>query len=225
MKFKAKGEKAEILIYDDIGEGWFGGISAKSFADEVKKLGNIKEINVRINSYGGSVFDGLAIYNTLKKHPANVTVDVDGIAASIASIIAMAGDTVNIAENGFLMIHDPWTMAMGTAEDLRSEADVMDKVRTSLLDTYMTKATTDRDTISQMMTDETWLTAQEAADIGLVHNLTEEAKLAACANKEIMKQFTKLPDPLKAREAETPRLNAFKVKQARMEQALKRKKL
>lgn len=216
---KAKGTSAEVLIYENIGEGWFGGISAKAFADEIKKLGNVKTINVRINSYGGSVFDGLAIYNTLKKHSAQVNVDIDGIAASIASIIAMAGDTINMAENGLMMIHDPWSVAMGTAEDLRAEADVMDKVRDSLLDTYMTR-TSDRDMISNMMSEETWLTAAEAADIGLVDNLTDQAKLAACANREITKHFRKLPEKLKAHE--TPRLNASQLYSARMAKTLRK---
>ena len=220
---KAKGTSAEVLIYDDIGEGWFGGISAKAFAEDIKKLGNIKKIDVRINSYGGSVFDGLAIYNTLKKHSAEVSVAIDGIAASIASIIAMAGDTISIAENGFLMIHDPWSVAMGTAEDLRSEADVMDKVRDSLLDTYMNKATVSRQEISDMMSNETWLTAKEAANTGLVDTLVEETKLAACGNKEILKQFHKIPDSLK--QQEKPKLNMAKINAATMQQTLRKLKI
>ena len=107
FEIKCKGTMADILIYEDIGDGWLGGISAKTFADELKKLKNLTQLNVRINSPGGAVFDGLAIYNTLKKHKANVTVSIDGLAASIASVIAMAGDQITMAENALMMIHDP----------------------------------------------------------------------------------------------------------------------
>lgn len=220
---KAKGDKAEVLIYEDIGDGWYGGVSAKGFADDVKKLGNVKEIFVRINSYGGSVFDGLAIYNTLKNHKATITVNIDGIAASIASIIAMAGDEINIAANGFMMIHDPWTIAAGTAEDLRAEAEIMEKVRGSLLDTYMLKASVERDVISNLMAAETWLTAEEAATNGLVTNITDEVKLAACANIELLKKFKHIPINLIPEEK--PRVENHKLKYAKMNQVLQKRKL
>lgn len=194
LKIQAKGKTAEVLIYDDIGEGWFGGISAKSFADEIKKLGKMDELNVRINSYGGSVFDGLAIYNTLKKNTARIVVDIDGIAASIASIIAMAGDEIRMADNGFMMIHDPWAMAMGTSEDMRREADVLDQVRGSLLDTYMKRATISEDEISTMMTEETWLTAADAVEAGLADEQTEAMAIAAHAKPEILKKFKHMPN-------------------------------
>ncbi len=225
FEIKAKGEKAEILIYEDIGEGWLGGISAKLFADEVKKLGKLKEINVRINSYGGSVFDGLAIYNTLRNNPARIVVAIDGIAASIASIIAMAGDEISIAENGFIMIHDPWMVAAGTADDLREQADVMDKIRDSLLDTYMSKTKSDRDEISNMMKDETWLNAQEALDHGFVDSLTGEVKLAACGNTEISSKYRHIPDSLLLQAKETPRKDELKQKFAHINQILRKHKL
>lgn len=224
MKIIKNADKsAEILLYDDIGESWLGGISAKSFADEVNKLGRLTNINVRINSYGGSVHDGIAIYNTLKKNHARVTVDIDGIAASIASVIAMAGDEINIAANGFMMIHDPWSIAMGTADDFRHEAELMDKIRDSLLDTYMLKASTTRDNISDMMSKETWLTAQEALDIGLVTNLTGDVALAACANKEILKHMSHIPDSLLPKER--ARMDKTKVLSMKIQQRLKQRNL
>lgn len=184
MKIKNKGKgKAEILIYEDIGEGWLGGISAKGFADMIKseetENGKLTEINVRINSAGGSVFDGVAIYNTLKKHNARITVDIDGLAASIASIVAMAGDEVRAAENSMLMIHDPWLVTSGSADELRETAELLDKVRGQLLDTYTKRTGADEETISQMMTDETWMTASEAMDIGLIDSVTDEMQMAA----------------------------------------------
>ena len=103
-EFRGQAKGAEIVIYDEIGAF---GIPAKAFVDELKALGPVAELTVRINSPGGSVFDGVAIYNALKRHDAAITVWIDGIAASIASMIAMAGDEVVMPENAMLMLHDP----------------------------------------------------------------------------------------------------------------------
>ena len=178
-QIKAKTSSAEILIYEEIGDGWMGGISAKQFAEDVKGLKNVSDINVRINSEGGSVFDGHAIYNTLKNHKARVTVDIDGLAASIASIIAMAGDEIRMAENAFMMIHDPWMVAAGTAGELRSQADVMDKVQEKLVNTYVKRTNGDAEQISAWMADETWMNAEEALERGFVDSITEETRMAA----------------------------------------------
>lgn len=222
LEIKAKGnQSAEIMIYDDIGEGWLGGISAKQFADEVKKLGRLESLTVRINSYGGSVFDGLAIYNTLKSNPARVNIHIDGIAASIASIIAMSGDDISMAGNGFFMIHDPWTVAAGTASDLRDQADIMDKVRDSLLDTYTKKASVKRDVISDMMAAETWMNATEALDYGFIHSVSGEMQVAACANPEILSKFKHKPD-LTVQPKESKRLDASKAVTAKMAARLNR---
>src|SRR5262245_27525916 len=103
---KARAEEAEVYIYEDVGSGWFGGVSAKQFADDLRALGQVQTINVHINSAGGEVFDGVAIYHTLVQHPARVVSHVDGLAASIASVIAMAGDEIRITEAGMFMIHN-----------------------------------------------------------------------------------------------------------------------
>ena len=180
MKIINKGnKKAEVLIYEDIGDGWMGGLSAKRFADDLNALGKLSEINVRINSPGGSVFDGVAIYNTLRKNGAQIIVDIDGLAASIASVIAMAGDVVNMADNALLMIHDPWGVFAGNADDLRQQADLLDTVQGTLVDTYMKRATASREDIQQMMHDETWMTAEEALGHGLIDSVTDEVKMAA----------------------------------------------
>src|SRR6478609_6695251 len=111
---KAKGTTAgEIYIYEDVGDSWFGGVTAKQFAADLKELGPVQTLDVRINSGGGDVFDGLAIYRQLVDHPAKVVSHIDGFAASIASIIAMAGDEIRISEAGFVMIHDAWGVAVG----------------------------------------------------------------------------------------------------------------
>lgn len=175
-------DRAEIHLYEDIGEGWFGGVSAKTFTDDVKKLGDVKSIDLRINSPGGSVFEGVTIYNILKSHQARVIVHIDGLAASIASVVAMAGDEILMAENALMMIHDPWGMTVGTAEDLRAEAGVLDTVKATLIDTYAKRTKQGKDKIAAMMEAETWMTAIEAVELGFADRVSEEALLAACVD-------------------------------------------
>lgn len=194
-QIKAQAKSAEILIYDEIGESWLGGISAKQFAEDVKALPKVDDITVRINSEGGSVFDGTAIYNTLKNHKATISVKIDGLAASIASIIAMAGDTIEMAENGFMMIHDPWMVAAGTAEELRSQADVMDKVQEKLVSTYAKRTGSDSEQIAEWMAAETWMTADEAHERGFIDTITDASRMAAkVRNRE---RYKHLPPDLK----------------------------
>jgi len=179
FELKAKGKTVEIWIYEDIGDTWIGGLSAKQFADELKAAGAVNEINIYLNSSGGSVMDGLAIYNTLKRHKAHKTVDIDGFAVSIASLVAMAGDTIRMAENGMFMIHDPWIVTSGTADDLRTQAQAMDKIKDGLAETYHKKAVSTLDEIKDMMSAETWLSAAEALDLGFIDEITAEQKMAA----------------------------------------------
>jgi len=175
-------KSAEIHLYEDIGEGWFGGVSAKSFMEDLKALGNLNQLDVRINSPGGSVFDGVTIYNVLKSNSANVTTYVDGLAASIASIIAMAGDQIHMADNALMMIHDPWGMSMGTAEDMRAEANVLDTVKQTLIDTYAKRTGQEKALIAEMMANETWMDAEQAKSLGFADTITEEAKMAAAVD-------------------------------------------
>ena len=172
-------QKAEVYIYDDIGEGWFGGISSKDFADELKKLGDVTEINVRINSQGGSVFDGVAIYNTLLNHPAKITVDIDSAALSIASVIAMAGDTINMASNALFMIHEPHGVFSGNADELRKNADLLDMVGDQIIDTYHKNRSIEAGKLRAWLQAETWFTAAEALAAGFVDKVTGEMKVAA----------------------------------------------
>lgn len=185
MNIQMKGATAEVLLYEDIG-GYFG-ITADAFIREIKTLKDVSTINLRINSNGGNVFDGLAIYNYLKSHKARIEVDIDGLAASIASIIAMAGDDIRIADNAWMMIHDPWIVVGGSAQDLRDTADTMDGIRESLLDTYMVRATADRETISDMMAAETWLNASDATKYGLANSTKAGMKVAASVRKDWFK--------------------------------------
>jgi ATP-dependent Clp endopeptidase proteolytic subunit ClpP len=175
-------DRAEIHLYEDIGEGWFGGVSAKTFVDDIKKLGTVNHIDLRINSPGGSVFEGVTIYNVLKSHSARIVAHIDGLAASIASIVAMAGDEIHMADNALMMIHDPWGMSVGTAEDMRNEAEVLDTVKQTLIDTYAKRTGQDKDKIAQMMEVETWMSAAEAVDMGFADFVTDEELMAAAVD-------------------------------------------
>jgi ATP-dependent Clp protease, protease subunit len=167
---------AEIVIYDEIGAF---GIPAKAFIDELKALGSLPELTLRINSPGGSVFDGVAIYNALERHGAAITVWIDGIAASIASMIAMAGDEVVMPENAMLVLHDPSGMVMGTAQDMRATADALDKMKAGMLAAYRAKSGRDEAEIEALMAAETWLSAQEAVVLGLADRVEQPVRMAA----------------------------------------------
>lgn len=180
VTFLNKGRTGEIWLYDQVGDGWFGGMSAKTFGAELRALGQVDTINLHINSPGGSVFDGVSIYNQLKQHRARVVVDIDGVAASIASVIAMAGDEIRIADNAMLMIHNPYTMAAGGAEDMRKTADLLDQIRDVIASTYVKRTKKGDAEIKQMMDEETWMAAGDAADFGFVDLVTPEQRVAAC---------------------------------------------
>jgi ATP-dependent Clp endopeptidase proteolytic subunit ClpP len=173
---RARGTGAEVLIYDEIGAY---GVSAKGFLAELGALPDGVPIDLRLNSPGGSVFDAVAIYNALKRHEGTITVWIDGIAASAASYIAMAGDEIVMPENAFLMIHDPSGLVMGTAEDMRSTAQALDKVKGSLIQGYAAKSGKSDDDIAVLMAAETWLDAKDALDLGFIDRIAEPVKLAA----------------------------------------------
>jgi len=180
IRFVNRGAKTgEIWLYDQVGEGFFGGMSAKTFNDELNKLGKVDTINLRINSPGGSVFDGVAIYNTLKRHPARLEVDVDGIAASIASVIMMAGDEIRMAANAMCMIHNPMGFSMGGSDEMRKTADLLDQIKGTIVDTYAKRTGEQSAVISALMDDETWFTADEAVRHGFADVITEEQRIAA----------------------------------------------
>ncbi|MBS4017535.1 MAG: Clp protease ClpP [Dechloromonas sp.] len=151
-----------LTVFDDIGAY---GVSAKSFLDDLKSI-KAEAVNVEINSPGGDVFAGLAIYNGLRASGKKINVKVMGIAASAASLVAMAGDEIEMPENAMMMIHNPWTFAVGDADELRATADVLDKIGTSLVTTYAKRTGKDEDEIKSMLDTETWLSAQEALDMG-----------------------------------------------------------
>lgn len=187
---------AEIYLYGIIGADWFGeGVTAKQFATDLKALGDVKTIDLRINSEGGSVFDGKAMYSLLNEHKAKIIVHVDGLAASAASFVAMAGDEIEIAEGGFVMIHNAYMFAIGDAREMRRAADMLDTVNNTIIDVYVARTKGDRKAIAKMMDDETWLTGAEAVKNGFADRMVENLKVAASvAHPE---RFQKLPAQLK----------------------------
>lgn len=193
LKMQASDGQAEIYIYDDIGPSWLGLIGADRFQADLKALGAVNEITVRINSVGGDVFEGTAIYNLLNKHAANVTVDIDGVALSIASVIAMAGDTIRIAENGMLMIHNPWTIAVGESDDMLKAAELLDTVKTSIVGTYASRTGLEDEELSSLMDEETWFVGQAAVDKGFATEVTANKAVAAKYLPQLHK-FQHAPD-------------------------------
>jgi len=183
FKIENKGDKkAKIDIYDDIGGGFFFfGLTAKDFRNQLKEIGNVDEIDVFINSNGGKVFEGFAIYEMLNSHSAKINVKIDGIAASIASVIAMAGDSVVMAKNAFMMMHQPKGLFFGKSDELRNQANLLDKIENNIVDTYASRAKIKREEIQNLVKEETWLTADEAIEKGFADELSEEVEVAAFA--------------------------------------------
>lgn len=181
----------EILIYDAIGAGFFDeSITAKTIKDQLDSFNN-EDVAVRINSPGGDVFDGFAIYNLLNQYQGNVTVHIDGLAASAASIIAMAGNEILMAENGLMMIHNPWSFAIGSASEMRDTADLLDKIRDSIVTTYHAKTGVDKEEIAEMMANETWLNAEESIEKGFATDTAENQAAAFNFNKQWIKNAPK----------------------------------
>lgn len=155
---------AEVFIYDAIG---FWGVEAETFVRELNDL-DVDTIHLRINSPGGSVFDGSAIYNALIRHKASVITHIDGLAASMASIIALAGERVEMSANAFFMIHEPWGMTIGTAEDMRKQAEILDKLAANAVQLYAKKSGLSEADVVEAMAAETWYSATEAKEAGFI---------------------------------------------------------
>lgn len=192
---KAKANNtAEIYIYDEIG-CW--GISAQEFSKDLKALGNIKNLDLHIHSPGGSVFDGIAIYNLLNTYPATKTVYIDGLAASIASFIAMVGEKIIMPENAMMMIHKPWGIQGGDADDMRKYADLLDQVENVLITAYAKKTGKSNEEIAEMLAEETWLSGQECVEHGFADQLAEPVKAMAKIKSQRMKEFSNMPEAMK----------------------------
>jgi ATP-dependent Clp protease, protease subunit len=187
--------RGEIWLYGVIGEDFFGaGVSAKQFAEDLKQLGNVSTIDLHINSDGGVVTDARAMYNLLIQHKARIITHIDGIAASAASFIAMAGDEIEIAEGGFVMIHNSRGVTIGDAEDHRRMAIVLDQVNQTIVNTYMARTGQDENKIKKWMLDETWFTGKDAVKNGFADRIVADMRVAASLSRPQM--FSKLPSAL-----------------------------
>ena len=180
---KTADNETTVTLYDEIGA--FGAGSKEFLADLGKLAG--QHIHLRINSPGGSVIEGTAIYNALRRHEGGLTVHIDAMAASMASVIAMAGAPVYMADNALLMIHNPWTVSMGESKDLRKEADLLDKLKVNLRNAYVRKTGINAEEIGAMMDAETWLDAVEAVALGFADAIEEGVAAAATATPEMLR--------------------------------------
>lgn len=185
FKQSAEPSTLEIYIYGDIEsddyDWWTGAViesetSAKAFRKELEQHPDTTEIKLYINSYGGSVFEGTAIYSQLRRHPAHITAYIDGFACSIASVIAMSADKVIMPKNAMMMIHNAWQYACGNAAELRKAADDLDKINTGSMQAYLNrcKDKLPEDKLTEMLDAETWLTAAECIEYGFADEYAEQ---------------------------------------------------
>ena len=182
---KADSSEVDIFLYDHIVSSeeeaeWWGGVAPESFVKAVYAVDPAHTINLRVNSPGGSVFAARAMEQALRAHKGKVVVHIDGLAASAATFVSMAGDEIVMAKGAMFMIHKAWTGMWGNAEDLRKEADLLDKIDGTLAETYAEKTGKDVAEITEWMAAETWFTAQEALEAGFATSIAEaEAKALA----------------------------------------------
>lgn len=193
-----KDDVGNIDLYGEISDvTWWGDeITPTQFKGDLDKLGDIKNLDIHINSGGGDVFAGFTIYNILSRHSAHKTVYIDGLAASIASLIAMAGDEIIMPTNSMMMIHNAWAAIAGNAKELRDMADELDKVDGLLRSTYVNKTGMSEDEIADLMANESWFTADEALEKGFATSVEESVKIAASLDKKFYDRYQHVPETL-----------------------------
>jgi ATP-dependent Clp endopeptidase proteolytic subunit ClpP len=186
IKSKASKDVTDVYIFDEIGTF---GVNAQGFIEEIKSFKD-SPINLHINCVGGDVFDGMAIYNIIKKRTATTTVYIEGIAASMGSVIALAADKVVMAENSLFMIHNAWGGAMGEAKEMKKTAALLDKISGEIADIYVKKTKLPYDKVKEMMDEETWLNAEEALELGFIDSISDAIKVAAKYDVSKFKNIT-----------------------------------
>lgn len=202
--FKNKtAEKAEILLYGAIGISWFEDfITAKEFSEQLNALGNPKEIDVRINSPGGDCFEGITICNRLLQHPAKITVYVDGMAASIASVIMLAGEKIVMGEGAQVMVHKSWCYAAGNSIDMDNTSDRLNTLDDQMIAMYHKKSGKSKAEIRDLlMKGDTWMTADEALEFGLVDEKFEETMPIAASILDMATWLGKVPKAVLTKDA------------------------
>jgi ATP-dependent Clp endopeptidase proteolytic subunit ClpP len=187
---------AKVLLYGAVGAK--DELDAKAVVKRLSAYADEEELEVRINSAGGSVFDGMAIYNTLRNRAGNVRIHVDGLAASIASVIAMAGKEIVMEPGAMMMVHNPWNITIGDADDHRNSADLLDKVRDSLVSAYERRTGLSRNELMSLMDQETWMSAEEAVAFGFADRVGEVAVQAAAWQAHDLTAFVNVPGEIRA---------------------------
>lgn len=197
-----------IYLYGDIADYWWDdeSNSAKCLKDKLAELNDVTEINLHINSLGGDVIEGIAMFNLLKQHPAKVNVYVDGFACSIASVIAMAGDTVYMPKNSMMMVHNCWTYAGGNSKELRKTADDLDKIMEASIESYLSKINISRKELVELLDAETYLTAEECYNMGFADVLMPISESIEQSATQSFLQLAKQNKELKQKNAEKSKL-------------------
>lgn len=198
MKMSADGKSGDVFIYGEITKyAWeeYGEKSAKVFQQELEALGDVETIHLYVNSPGGSVFEGITIHNMLKRHNARVVAHVDALAASIASVIIMAADEIRMPSNSMLMIHNAWTFAIGNAEELRKQADDLDRINNSSIQSYLQKAgdKLSEEKLKELLDAESWLSADDALSYGLCDVVEEANEMVASISDEYLARYENVP--------------------------------
>lgn len=217
LDVKMAGDVPEVWIYGVIGEP-NDGITAKQFREVVSSIRSPKQTVFRINSEGGLTGDGLAIYESIKRMPGRKIVEIDGIALSAGSLIAMAGDEIRIAENGMMMIHEPWDVASGNSAQMRRKADQLDKWRSVVLPIYSGRTGLDRENVSAMMAAETWMDSGEAVKLGFADSVTGRVAVAA---KFDPAKFSNVPEmAFRAAGIDRPHRQRYAIETEKMRQSI-----
>ena len=199
FRCEVKRGHGDVFLYGTIGGDWFGGVTADEVAKDIHSMGDIKTLSIYVNSLGGNVFDGIAIRSAFMRSNAEIDVTIDGVAASAASVaISIPDIPVVMAAGSRYMIHNPWGFGVGESDELRKTADLLDSIRSDLIDIYESRADgLSVADIGKMMDDETWLGAADAIGYGFATDMSEQLAVAACACPEEMRRKLKhVPDEL-----------------------------
>lgn len=206
IRMEKKDNEAELLLYDVIGFDFWtgGGITPKKLVDELEAMKPFDKLTIRVNSPGGDVFDGMTIFNILRRQEAKVCVEIEGLAASAASFIVQVADAgeLRISEAGMMMCHRAWGICMGNTNDMLELASVLDKLDGQIADIYAGRTKRKADTWLKIMDDETWFTGQEAVEAKLADETITTKRAAALYDPSVVNQFRNAPKDLAARLAE-----------------------
>lgn len=189
----------EITLYGNIGTSFWDsdGVSAAMFKKDLRALGAVKNIDLRLNSDGGVITEAQAMYNLLVEHPASVHVHIDGIAASAASFLAMAGDKITIAEGGFVMIHNARGGVMGQAEDFEAAAQILRAMNATIRKKYADRTGQPLDQIRKWMDAETWFDGAQAVEYGFATDMSENMKMVACCSSSLLTGYCNVPQSVR----------------------------